>query len=626
MNQQTHWPRVNKAHPCPICGKDHACKVSPDGAVCMCKRIEQGAFKQSKGWYFHRLIEKPQPDNGQHRDPPPTRARGPQRTFATAQAAIEAAGKSVDGGELATVWSYHSADAQEVMRMARFNCGDGEKQFRPVHKAKIGWKIGDPPGLLPLYRLPTLAAEPMIFITEGEKAADALAGLRPGLVVTTSAHGASSAEKSDWSSVKGKRLVILPDNDEPGAKYAQAVARLAMKAGAAGVKIVMLPDLPPGGDAVEFIGAGGTAEKLVELVDAQPWMSRADVLGGVVTRRLDSVVAETVQWLWRDHFALGKLSIIGGVPGVGKSWVTLFIAAAESKGLLWPDGSGAAPLGSVLIANAEDGVADTLKPRLLAMGADCSKIHVLDCVKTPGPDGRLVERGFTLGDVAALEAEAERIEDLRAIIIDPVSAHMGDADEHRNAEVRGLLKPLSRLAAKIGAALILVTHLTKGGGANSVHRMIGSIGFAGAARSVWMISKDPDAPDRRLMLCAKNNIARDTSGLAFTIVDGRIAFEPEPIKQTADEFLRQTESAGHGPAPESRKAAEVWLKDVLKDGPVQSGDKDDPKPGTIRALAKAADMSFGTVRRAADRLGVRREKCTYSGAWQWRLPQGVQCP
>jgi len=388
------------------------------------------------------------------------------------------------------------------------------------------------------------------------------------------------------------------------------------------VKIVELPGLADGEDIEQFDAAiGGTPEDtraaIERLASETPWMDDTEIVGGLVTRCLADVKAEEVAWAWRGRIALGKLSLIGGIPGVGKSWFSLYFASAVSRGMPWPDGRGNAPLGSVLIANAEDGVADTILPRLQAMGADCRKIHTLDCVKRPGADGKMIEYGFTLADVGHLEDTICRLRDCRTIIIDPVSAHLAYADEHRNGEVRALLKPLAKLAERYGVAIILITHLTKNGGPNSVHRMIGSIAFAGAARSVWMVAKDPKDPKRRLLLLAKCNIAADEGGLAYSIVDNAIAFEPEPVTQSADEVLRAENNAAEdgkpGPEPEARNAAKDWLAKLLANG--------DMPAATVKTEGKAAGLAWRTVQRAAEALGIIREKNAFKDGWQWRFPK-----
>ena len=167
---------------------------------------------------------------------------------------------------------YRNAEGVEIGLVIRLEPADGEldaqgkkvKTFRPFHKVPTGWQSGDPSGLWPLFNLPeVLAASGTTYITEGEKAAEA--GMNIGLTCATSAHGAKSPEKTDWEPLKGKSVVILPDNDEAGRGYAEAVAKLCRDAGAASVKIVSLPNLPAKGDLREFVDAGGTAEQIKQL-------------------------------------------------------------------------------------------------------------------------------------------------------------------------------------------------------------------------------------------------------------------------------------------------------------------------------------------------------------------------
>ena len=268
-NNASGWRRVNKANPCPICAKNHACKVSTDGAVALCKRIEQGAFDKRPGdWFLHRLK-----DDRRDREPPmgrrfsiglkprgkpaasSTREREGERMsrmFPSVEAAIEDAAKKM-GGKLVAQWSYQDAARREVMRVARFQTADG-KEYRPLHPTEGGWKIGDPPGPLPLYRLPELKRYEPVWVCEGEKAADAARSI--GLNATTSAHGAASAHKTDWAPLAGAEVYILPDNDKDGRHYAKDVARILLELDrTTRVRIVPLLGLPEGGDIVEYIDA-----------------------------------------------------------------------------------------------------------------------------------------------------------------------------------------------------------------------------------------------------------------------------------------------------------------------------------------------------------------------------------
>jgi hypothetical protein len=251
-----HWPTATIESPCPLCGHTNRCRVAPDGAAVVCWR--NGGKVQQLG------TQQKAHENGNgyigaaHRG---TSAKSgkPVKSYAGVEAAISAAAKMA-GGTFTTGWIYRDADGAEVFRVIRFALPDGEKKYRPIHLAKDGWRIADPSGALPLYRLDELAAATgTVWVTEGEKAADAANDI--GLLATTSAHGAGSAEKTDWTPLAGRRVCILPDHDEDGRKYAQAVARLLAKlTPPATVKILTLPGLPEKGDVVEYITAPAPAK------------------------------------------------------------------------------------------------------------------------------------------------------------------------------------------------------------------------------------------------------------------------------------------------------------------------------------------------------------------------------
>jgi hypothetical protein len=188
----------------------------------------------------------------------PSKPRNQGRSYPSLEAAIKAQEPST-GGYHAGTWRYYRADGEETFAVARFNIdgppesdGKAEKTFRPFHRTSRGWASGDPEGLLPLYRLPDLSEASRVYVVEGEKAADAARSIE--LAGTTSGHGAQSAARADWSPLAGKEVIILPDNDVPGFKYAEDVAAILHRLSSpARVKIVELPDLPDHGDIVEFL-------------------------------------------------------------------------------------------------------------------------------------------------------------------------------------------------------------------------------------------------------------------------------------------------------------------------------------------------------------------------------------
>ena len=189
---------------------------------------------------------------------------------------------NVCGGTVEDIYEYENGEGKPVFAVARFTTPDGGKTYRPFHAEAGGWKVGDPEGSLPLYHLRRLGNESPVYVVEGEKCAEAAWSI--GLTATTSAHGAESPRKTDWAPLAGHEVIILPDNDSPGQKYAKEVAKILQKLNASSVKVVQLPDLPESGDIVDFIAArqGQEPEAIaqeIKLLVAQP-ASPAGTSGG----------------------------------------------------------------------------------------------------------------------------------------------------------------------------------------------------------------------------------------------------------------------------------------------------------------------------------------------------------
>lgn len=558
------------------------------------------------------------------------------RTFPTARDAVAELERQRGGGRRSATWTYHNAARDPVGLVVRWNTPTG-KDVRPVSRKAdgSGWIIGGMPTPRPLYALPELLATPAgsrLYVTEGEKAADAARAV--GLVATTSPHGSKSASKADWSPVAGCEVVILPDHDDAGERYSDDVARLATAAGAKSVRVVWLVDLwagmPKGGDMADLLEhRGGDVDPIRAEVEALANKTTAvipkpaPIDGAPVIVRLADVKPEPVSWLWPGRIALGKLTLIAGDPGLGKSFLTLDMAARVSRGWAWPDAPGVATTpGGVVLLSAEDGVADTIRPRLDAAGADVARIVALEAIRSVGDNGRESARTFDLSrDLPALESAIRSVEDCRLVVIDPVTAYLGGVDSHKNAEIRGLLAPLGAIAERHRVAVVAVTHLNKSGGGPAIYRAMGSLAFAAAARAAWAVSKDKDDPRRRLLLPIKNNIAPDTGGLAYRIepvgVDGcpAVAWEPDPVNVSADDALAGDRDEGGGRT--ERDDAAVWLRDYLGDGPKLARD--------VLTESKAAGFSKRTIDRAKPAAGVRTRKETFSGGWVWALRGDEGC-
>ena len=337
-------------------------------------------------------------------------------------------------------------------------------------------------------------------------------------------------------------------------------------------------------------------------------------------RRLSEVKPEPINWLWQGRIAKGKVSIIAGDPGLGKSQTTASMAAVITTGGLWPVDRVKAERGNVIFLSAEDDAADTIRPRLDAAGADATRIYILDAIPEITEEG-ITRRAFNLKtDPANLEAMVTEIGGAALIVIDPISAYLGSADSHKNAEIRALLAPLSDMASRLDVAVIGVSHLNKSGAGGALSRVTGSLAFVAAARATYIVSKDQDEPSRRLFLPAKNNIGPDQTGLAFTVegheYDGdhgriqtsRVMWEKEAVTMTADEAVAQ-----HDPEERSeREDAKEFLKLELSKGAVAQTD--------IKKAAGDAGHAWSTVRRAKSELGILSKKTEFAGIWQWSLP------
>ena len=239
-------------------------------------------------------------------------------------------------------------------------------------------------------------------------------------------------------------------------------------------------------------------------------------------------------------------------------------------------------------------------------------MHTLEAVRVQLTDGSLAEKPFNLEtDVAALEGAIREHPGIRLIVIDPISAYLGGIDSHSNAEVRGVLARLATLAAQYNVAVLCVTHLRKSAGA-AVYRAIASIAFTAAARAVWAVAPDPEDTERRLLLPVKQNLNANIGGLAFRVetqgAAPRLAWEPGPVALAANDVLGNVEEQQD---QSERREAKTWLEDLLEDGPVAVKE--------IQREAKAAGLSWMTIRRAKEALGVIASKSGYQGKWEWRL-------
>lgn len=362
----------------------------------------------------------------------------------------------------------------------------------------------------------------------------------------------------------------------------------------------------PSEDVLRIVANLASKEQAKDVLDGSTSQAgKRTVTLSLASRQYRNIEPQAVEWLWHDRIALGKLSLLVGQPGLGKTFLACDIAARVSTGDAFPDGSLPAT-GEAAILTCEDGAADTLRPRLDAAGADVSKVHHIDGICSS--DGKphflsLASHLPAVGEWLSLHPE------VRLLVVDPISAFMGEGDSHKNAEVRAVLGPLAELAERHRLAVLGITHLSKGQ-AKAINRIIGSIAFVAAARAAWLIGEDPDDVERRLLLPVKNNLGK-AGGLAYRLVGDnqstRVEWDSEPVLISADDIDDDGERT---PIDE----AMAWLEAQLANAAV-------PSAGVLKR-AKADGIAERTLHRAKKELGIISER--EGKNWVWRLPDTPQ--
>ena len=343
---------------------------------------------------------------------------------------------------------------------------------------------------------------------------------------------------------------------------------------------------------------------------------------GVIFRpkliRMDTVEPRRVPWLWENRIPLGRLSLLVGMPGAGKSFLTCEMATHVSNGTPWCDGS-PCDKGSVILISAEDDPNDTIRPRLDAHGADASRVHLLPAVRGIERDGKESELLFSLADGDVLEMALKEVGDCRLIVIDPIGSFLGGGvDAYRDNEVRGVLAPIALLAENFGLAVVMVAHRRKSVSSFADDLVLGSRAFTGIARCVWHLGRDREDKSRRLLLPGKSNVAAEQSGLAFTI-SGKppaLQWEAEPVILTADELLAM--EVGGRKRQSALAEAVDWLKSFLGSGPKLANE--------VHASATEAGIKRRTLERAKKELKINNGPDGFGGAWVWRLPASASDP
>ena len=318
---------------------------------------------------------------------------------------------------------------------------------------------------------------------------------------------------------------------------------------------------------------------------------------------MEDVVSKEVEWLWYPYIPYGKITIIEGDPGEGKTTLVLKLAAALSRGLPLPcdDDKEYEPI-HIIYQTAEDGIEDTIKPRLEKAGADCSMIRVIDETdkELSMTDDRLEQ--------AIIETKA------RLIILDPIQAYIGaTVDMHRANEIRPVLKHLGIIAEKHNCAIILIGHMNKASGSKSTYRGRGSIDIQATARSVLLVARLRDKPNIRIMAHDKSSLAPagDAIGFEMTEDNGMVCIGPYDI--TIDELL----SGNEGRGKKKLDIAENFIKEYFGSNKVIPSNE-------IMMEAAKRSIKRNTLLSAKKKLGITSDKEKAEDGtiyWTWVMPE-----
>lgn len=309
--------------------------------------------------------------------------------------------------------------------------------------------------------------------------------------------------------------------------------------------------------------------------------------------RMSEIESQEIEWLWYPFIPYGKLTIIQGDPGDGKTTLVLNIAAKLSNGIGIDEAMQISEPINIIYQTAEDGLADTVKPRLEAAGADCEKVVVID----------ESEKSLSMVDERLEEAIIRT--NARLLILDPIQAYLGGGmDMNRANEARDMTKKLGLLAEKYKCAIVLIGHMNKAVGNKAAYRGMGSIDFFAVARSVLLVGRVEGQANIRAVVQIKNNLAQFGHPKAFELEEGGFCWLGD-YEITADELL-----GGLAPKANKLEQAKQLLRELAETNNAMQSKE-------IFNLADEEGISKRTLENAKKELKIKAKKINNS--WYWEL-------
>ena len=528
---------------------------------------------------------------------------------------------------LAYIYDYTGLDGTTLLyqigKFVRMNAGAREKWFMPRSPDATrpdGWsyfQVIQRAGGHVLYRQADFGDSDTVYYVEGESDADTLRAY--DLTATTHATGAAldlEKRRAMFLPLKGKHVVAIPDNDEPGRAMARTLGRV-LKGIAASFSVVTLPNTPEKEDVSWWLANGHTSAELCALRatpvfpvgNERPWFP------AIIS--FSEIEKETVPWLWHPVVPLGFLTLLQGDPGAGKGWFYLALAASLSIGQ-WPfffnGGASLSIESDILVATNEDRPSSSIKARLEVMGGNQRRIHWFSGKRRQG-DEQL--SAITMADIPLME-RAIRQTTSQLLVIDPMTGYLPEnVNPNRAEQVRRMLAPLDALAHRTQCAIVAVGHFNKNMGAPAMYRGSGSIDFAATARVVLhaielngrtaQSTLHPTAK-RFAIGQTKNNLSAKCSVLEFQ-VDYTGQFSWIGTLDTRIEDLIAPQDKNDTTSPFMMQEARAFLIEMLKDGPCAVE--------KIKKHAKVAGVALQALTDARRDLGVGMQRD--GGEWRWAI-------